>query len=256
MKQCSYCGAKTTLTREHLIPRCLIERTPDLKYRYSEAAGKIHGADHIIRDVCKVCNGGVLSSLDRYICTLFDTQLSRVIEEGEEATLTYDWDLLTRWLLKVSFNSARVSGHHPDRLADYRDYMLGQASRPTDIYVFAETLITKTLFTAVQGGAIRISRLARLGTWDHDWFGRTVGIQSHYFHIIVPLAINTTRTIQRAIIREFRESMPEAVLLSPSAKTARIRPPRQSLTESLYPTMLLNEKAFTDAFAKLDPDDA
>ncbi|HST57383.1 MAG TPA: hypothetical protein VLK84_01770, partial [Longimicrobium sp.] len=65
---------------------------------------------------------------------------------------------------------------------------------------------------------------------------------------------NASRSVERGILREFRTAMPQTEFVSPSAVKVKIRPPTQTLTESLYPTMVFNEKAFTDAFAKLESD--
>ncbi len=62
----------------------------------------------VIKDVCEVCNNGPLSTLDAYICSLFDRHCARILTRGETVTFDYDYHLLKRWLLKMSYNSARM----------------------------------------------------------------------------------------------------------------------------------------------------
>ncbi|HEU0149697.1 MAG TPA: hypothetical protein VFR21_22805 [Bradyrhizobium sp.] len=49
-----------------------------------------------------------LGKLDAYICDLFDDQFVHIPERGEKISFRYDYHPLKRWLLKVSFNSART----------------------------------------------------------------------------------------------------------------------------------------------------
>lgn len=44
--------------------------------------------------------------------------------------LKYDYDLLLRWLLKVSFNSSRTDGAHKDLFEPYIPYILTGLNRP------------------------------------------------------------------------------------------------------------------------------
>jgi hypothetical protein len=61
-----------------------------------------------IRDVCAHCNNVVLSELDGYICTLFDAAFVRIPQRNERVAFEHDYHRLKRWLLKISFNSARI----------------------------------------------------------------------------------------------------------------------------------------------------
>ncbi|RWP67751.1 hypothetical protein [Mesorhizobium sp.] len=64
----------------------------------------------VIKDVCASCNNGPLSTLDAYICQLFDRHCARILTRGEIVTFSYDYHRLKRWLLKMSYNSARMHG--------------------------------------------------------------------------------------------------------------------------------------------------
>ncbi len=92
-----------------------------------------------LRDVCQACNNGVLSQLDAYICELFDRYFIHIHQRHASVRFEYDYHRLKRWLLKMSFNSARV--HTSIDLFVYQDllpYVHGQslsAGRSVQLYV-------------------------------------------------------------------------------------------------------------------------
>ncbi|HEJ3574175.1 TPA: hypothetical protein ACKP5F_005770 [Pseudomonas aeruginosa] len=153
MPICEFCQKQAVLTKEHLWPAALHKRL----YTINQQSRKIFWLSKIqreipsepqIRDVCAECNNVVLSKLDDYICRLFDSTFKNVVRRFDEVVFEYDYHLLKRWLLKISFNSAKVH-NSPDRLALERvlPYILGadlkmgrsiqlfvQLSHPQDIY--------------------------------------------------------------------------------------------------------------------------
>jgi hypothetical protein len=50
----------------------------------------------------------VLSTLDTYVCSLFDRYFARIPQGYEKVSFEYDYHMLKRWLLKMSYNSARI----------------------------------------------------------------------------------------------------------------------------------------------------
>lgn len=109
---CAYCGAEGPLTREHLWPASLRRRLIKANEQSSVWLAKINkefAADPTIRDVCSVCNNIRLSSLDNYISELFDQSFIHIPQRYEHVIFDYDYHRLKRWLLKICFNSARIS---------------------------------------------------------------------------------------------------------------------------------------------------
>lgn len=112
-RYCAYCGADGGLTREHLWPASLHRRlvkangAPQSLFWLRRVDAEIQGEPKI-RDVCRTCNNGPLSELDSYICTLFDRYFIRILQRNEKVKFEYDYHRLKRWLLKMSFNSARM----------------------------------------------------------------------------------------------------------------------------------------------------
>lgn len=133
MKICSYCEEEKPLTKEHLWPASLHRRNKEANAQQKSIfwllrLGKEIPSEPQIKDVCEKCNNGVLSDLDGYACDLFDSTFIHLPEYGEEISFSFDYHKLKRWLLKVSYNSARVN-KSPDLfgLEALVPYMLGHS---------------------------------------------------------------------------------------------------------------------------------
>src|SRR5438034_7016401 len=110
-KACAYCGSTDKkMTKEHIWPQSIAERLPTYTARFISPANKVLEADLVIKDVCEPCNNGPLSKLDEYGAQLFDAYFNRFYEHGQAVEFRTDWTLLKRWLLKISYNSARAAG--------------------------------------------------------------------------------------------------------------------------------------------------
>lgn len=113
MSVCAYCGSMAPLTREHLWPAALHRRLIDVsnekrnRFWLAKIMKEIP-SEPTVRDVCAQCNNTVLSSLDEYICQLFDRSFVHIPDRHERVTFDYDYHRLKRWLLKMCFNSARI----------------------------------------------------------------------------------------------------------------------------------------------------
>jgi hypothetical protein len=110
---CAYCGAQGPLTREHLWPKSLHQRLLNTREEKSSLfwLAKIKKEipnEPTVRDVCATCNNTILSKLDNYIGKLFDQSFVRILKRNEKIEFQYDYHRLKRWLLKISFNSARI----------------------------------------------------------------------------------------------------------------------------------------------------
>jgi hypothetical protein len=110
---CAYCNGLGPLTKEHLWPAglhrrfCAAEGAAENRFWLRRIEKEISGEPKI-RDVCGQCNNGHLSTLDGYICELFDTYFVRMPERYKRVVFEFDYHRLKRWLLKTCFNSARI----------------------------------------------------------------------------------------------------------------------------------------------------
>lgn len=131
MPNCEYCRQPGPLTKEHLWPTSLHRRLHAVNQQtknifwLSRLQREIPNEPQI-RDVCAYCNNVTLSTLDDYMCRLFDSTFTRIVERYAEVVFEYDYHLLKRWLLKMSYNSARIH-NSPDRgaLKCVLPYILG-----------------------------------------------------------------------------------------------------------------------------------
>jgi hypothetical protein len=134
MPHCSYCKKEASLTREHIIPAYLYDYQKKLDNKvigWNEVVGKMVGGESKVKDVCAPCNNGALSKLDAY-SKKFMTENGLLVENyiKNNLRLRYDYDLLLRWLLKVSFNSSRTDGAHQYLFEKYIPYILTGVTRP------------------------------------------------------------------------------------------------------------------------------
>ncbi len=133
MLNCAYCDMPCQQTREHVVPRWYND-TPGEAETFSARAPLTHvKGDLIVRDVCTVCNSGVLSSLDGYGKELYERYFATPVYAGETVTFDFDGDRLLRWLLKLSYNSARAQNADMRVVREYRKVMLGESPLPDRI---------------------------------------------------------------------------------------------------------------------------
>lgn len=133
MTICAYCKHDRTLTREHLIPSFMYEQQRQFSKSvigWNQGAGQMVPGEFKVKDVCAQCNNNTLSELDKHAKHMLERAgilTTNFTQAG--AILNYDFDLLARWLLKVSFNSSRMDHMHSHVFEPFIPYIMGQ--RPT-----------------------------------------------------------------------------------------------------------------------------
>lgn len=134
---CRYCLTDKKMTKEHIISAFIYEylkSVPLPVYGWNERAKKILGAEATTADVCKECNGGPLSSLDAYGKKFLETNgfLTKIYLK-ESTLLKFDYHMLLRWLMKISYNSlAAAKDPSCSAYEDYREYILTGKDAPTE----------------------------------------------------------------------------------------------------------------------------
>lgn len=124
-RKCAYCNSSDKLTNEHAIPNFLYKLTEGRQVGYNLRAKKITESEHKIKDVCEKCNNGPLSKLDSYGKKLFiNNNLDKHYPPNVTIKFNFDYDLLLRLLLKMSYNSSRMSGNFLDLYSDVKNYIL------------------------------------------------------------------------------------------------------------------------------------
>jgi hypothetical protein len=162
MAFCAYCGpTENKITREHIIPKFVYEYQSEHHKvsGWNEVAKKTICGEIKVKDVCDNCNNNVLGKLDNYAKNFLSQHgVLTDVFLPEEMELEYDYDLLLRWLLKLSFNAVRQDGVQAPLFVDSVPYMLGlKAGEPLNMDVVVQIL------KPVQHSAEEIEMLNRLG---------------------------------------------------------------------------------------------
>ena len=134
MKKCAYCGEFRKLTNEHIFPdffdkiftKNWVTRQNNLKYIYQ--------SEPKVKDVCAVCNNEILSKLDEYGKNITEKYLKNFIDRKVE--FKYNYDLLLRWILKITYNASRAFGMTHIEYKEYLPYIMGKSNITNEIFMF------------------------------------------------------------------------------------------------------------------------
>jgi hypothetical protein len=148
---CVYCGQTAPLTREHIWPKCLHD-AGDYSLKYHSKPDKVLPSEHVIKDVCSKCNNGPLSELDSYAKSLHQRYFNKDYQSVKKGIFRYDFEKLSKLLLKISYDSARAAGS-PDSglLSLYAPCIIASGCSP----VFSAFTIS------LMGQLIKIDRKSR-----------------------------------------------------------------------------------------------
>src|SRR6266850_835259 len=109
----------------------LYRESPDQKVGYNQRADRFMTWEAVVRDVCDKCNNGPLSTLDGYARNFLSSiNYKRTYVESARMEFEYKYDLLLRWLLKVSYNAARALSTVQPLLQDSVAYIRDGGDRP------------------------------------------------------------------------------------------------------------------------------
>lgn len=133
MPICAYCKQDRPLTREHLIPAFMydFQKQSSSVIGWNQGAGKMVPGEFKVKDVCAQCNNNTLGDLDKHAKRLLERAgilTTNYTQAG--VSLHYDFDILARWLLKISFNSSRMDCMHSHLFEPLIAYIMGQDATP------------------------------------------------------------------------------------------------------------------------------
>ncbi|MCG7867004.1 MAG: hypothetical protein JAY74_11625 [Candidatus Thiodiazotropha taylori] len=254
-KLCAYCRADTTLTKEHVWPSCFLDRMGREYAHYSPRSGKVHGADYVVRDVCSECNNKRLTPLDSYFCELFNSQLSEPKGAQESVELKYDYDLLCRALLKISYNTARSAGSETEPFEPFIKYVLTGEDRPYGLSLVVE--LVSPSFVRHDNGSVEevrptMYRSARgeLRT-KHGTavLVRVVAVFSFFFHILLTRHPQDRGAFQMAT-NEFLAEIDGTMLLDPTKDSVQLRSSAQDSLRSMLPLLHGKRDEYSNFFKR------
>ncbi|MCK3828252.1 hypothetical protein [Pseudomonas sp. W2Aug9] len=229
MKSCSYCASAEKLTKEHIWPKSLIERNSDF-LTYNKATNSFYKGEAVIKDVCARCNNGALSKLDEYLAKLYDSQLENIIPAGSGAGLAYDFNMLLRVLLKISFNSARSSGS--DKVVKTHQKFINYILKGThrgDIMLRLQIVTDSTEYSLdvesrriVKPEVLRCADIGYDGVLANRFMIRLIAINSYWFYLIIPYKKEKPHKLKEFIEGFSNWRLQPGVLVSPGSSRLNI----------------------------------
>lgn len=231
-KPCAYClkfKKPGEMSSEHIFPDWLMKAVADPSLTYSGRAVKVFKAAPVIGDVCRTCNNGPLSALDARAKDIWSDYLAKFVLAAETVQFRFDYHLVLRWVLKISFNSARADGKGLRCFtSDVVRYIRDGGDRPSDVFLYA-SLIKPTEY-AGRRLLPEARRCTRLQNEVHfkPWETWIVAIRSYQF--LAGIQVDNCNAQQaRQYFSSIKKTMP-GVLLEPSV-------PSVALTTSHYDTI-------------------
>jgi len=257
-KTCAFCGRERSLTKEHVWPSCFLERIGKGFAHYSPKSGKVHGADYIVRDVCKECNNVHLAALDDYFCTLYDKVLSKPLGPNSSVIFHYDYNLLCRVLLKIAYNTARSGGSDSEPFIRLREYILYGGACPQGVALITE-IVSPSYIEDNTGPVVAIkeirptmyrSILAGLMTpHGNAVLARIVAVNSFFFHLLLARDDRDFNSFEKAKA-EFLSKVDGTVALDSNSTEVRLRSSPQDSLSSMLPLLKANKEQYAKFFKK------
>ncbi|MGN0415652.1 MAG: hypothetical protein ACI4FX_09180 [Agathobacter sp.] len=142
MKKCAYCGEILgsplhVKTDEHIIPDSLLKLYPEQDISIHNTSRFVDNRGMTISDVCSSCNNGILSELDSYGKQLIESSFYIPYKFNDyyiPFDVTLNYELFTRWILKIVYNSLRCDKHDSFYINECIPYIMGKnTSYPKNI---------------------------------------------------------------------------------------------------------------------------
>lgn len=193
MKTCSYCNESGTLTKEHIWPSNIIKKYDTKLASYNKKIDKLVYSDPVIKDVCSKCNNELLSPLDSYLSELYDSYLYQSLKPGESTSIELDFEMLSRALLKISYNSSRALADDDIKKAHEKfktyilkgGYLSGLHLRlivVTSARIIAYGELLDQMLPVTQ---LRCADIAYDGDLSNRFIVRLIAINSFWFYLII-----------------------------------------------------------------------
>lgn len=242
-RKCAYCGCSESLSREHIFPGSIIKRVGATLLTINDKSDTAFKSDLVVKDVCETCNNGILSDLDRKFCALFDEYMRSAIQPGQGAELEYEYHALLRFLLKVTYNSARASSDGvkaTSTLKKFVPYILGNIGAAPDVMLRLQIVTSAKKFNTVtqevegliEANLLRSCKISYDGPQKSNFIIRLVAFNSFWFYLILPTK-KVNRSKKKALVAGFKDLgvqpgvpiLPNQTLLEiPVGKTTYLHP--------------------------------
>ncbi len=260
---CAFCRKPGELSREHLYPKFLYRENGKRFLGFNEAAGKVTVGERVINDVCKDCNNGPLSELDDYGAEYYKlNRLDQTHIESRVVTVSYDYDRLLRWVLKVSYNSFRTVPSIDDPFASLAPYILTgvRPPKPRFVKLFIEIIRDHKLSgeeCSAMEPSIRESgylpcRILRSGRIEFPFQEGTAHyrhfqVNSHLFTLLIlPYRTKPAESSRRALL--LLKKYPDTKVVDPTVATIEVPVSRRDSvninTDDIHPKEMTREAEY------------
>lgn len=240
---CAYCKKETLPTREHVIPAFLYRSQKEFESKvvgWNEVAEKMVGGEQTVRDVCQACNGVKLSFLDDYGKKLLtDNNMLKQNFDKSFLDFSHNYELLARWLLKISYNSSRTDNAHAHLFEKFVPFILDGINPPAKSEVviiasLAAPLLAEEIkedyeiFRILAGAKGRINPFfVRIGYGPKNaepYTLRIVMFGPLMFSILIFTPGTSAGTASIKTRQFLKQLLPEGTLLSPKRSRALLKP--------------------------------
>jgi len=254
---CAYCGMNRTLTREHLIPQFIDKELGPGEQWIDRVKGKYINGAATKKDVCRECNNNALGALDGYAKELYSKYFHFPVFADQ--TISFDCDVakFCRWLLKVSYNSARIHNTDCETLSLYRESIISDAPWPGSLYCFASIICpaiieldgtTRPAYSTdpdpIPAHTFRISQIRFLDHHVMSCVQRCIIINSYCFYIIafpIQATPEEDECVKRLIINCHKRN---ATAIEQSAMPITLRPGGWDSISSTQDHIILNPEHY------------
>ncbi|TBL82202.1 hypothetical protein EYY95_21830 [Hafnia alvei] len=196
-KFCAYCKNTSSLTKEHIFPSAIIKSFDIELLTITDKSDYHFKSDPVVGDVCAKCNNGVLSQLDAHFVACFKKQMLTPLKPGDEITFEYDYDLLLRELLKISYNSARASRSGYDARTTLEKHIpfIINGNKKIDGIILSLLIVTSANGINLETGKyeeplepylLRSASIRGLNLNPNNYIVRMVAFNSFWFFLLIP----------------------------------------------------------------------
>lgn len=268
-RECAYCGKAGPLTKEHIVPAFLSRRFPEIDTGIPPKSKHVAKFEGTMRDVCSNCNSGPLSDLDAYAQSFVEqNKLHRTFHLKRPSILvTYDYERLLRWLLKVSYNAMRTADRDIATILQCKGFILGSESLPYYPEIFVEVIrnmpipdrARHTLPSSIKNAESLTAHRFRVGTFgfpgsEASSVCRFVAINAFYFYLM--LLPSTLRSEKRdQIFVGFRKAVRYALRLRADRKAVSVKVSKNNLDDVYREQFDREWPAWKEYFANTDMND-
>jgi len=226
-RECAFCGTTENLTREHIFPAGVISKFEGPLISLTDKSDSYFRSDLVVKDVCGLCNNGALSKLDNEFINLFETYMAVPIAPGDEAKIKFNYNSLLRFLIKVSYNSARASSDGKqavETLKRYVPFILGKKSSAPEVMLRLQIFTSAKRFNTetnkvegiIEASMLRNAKIPYDGPQCDNFMLRMVAFNSFWFYLIIPTD-NASRLKRERFIKGFKSwAIQPGVALSPA----------------------------------------